>query len=194
MRAVKLIQIPFSHNCIKVRVVLAIKKLPYEIENIRPMDRSGVIRVSGQGLVPVLVDGDKAVADSTAILLYLDERYPDPPLVPKDAAAKNLCLMLEDWADHAFMESSRRIAYQNITAIPGQVSRLFFPGETGFKARLKERVAINRVRKRFRFSPERYPKDAAEVRRAATLAMERLDGKPWLMDPGRRCPRPSPRT
>jgi glutathione S-transferase len=134
--------------------------------------------------VPVLVDGDKAVADSTAILLYLDERYPDPPLVPKDAAAKNLCLMLEDWADHAFMESSRRIAYQNITAIPGQVSRLFFPGETGFKARLKERVAINRVRKRFRFSPERYPKDAAEVRRAATLAMERLDGKPWLMDPG----------
>jgi len=184
MRAVKLIQIPFSHNCIKVRVALAIKKLAYDIENIRPMDRSGVIRVSGQGLVPVLVDGEKAVADSPHILLYLDERYPDPTLVPKDAAARNLCLLLEDWADHAFMEASRRIAYHNITATPGLVSKLFFPNETGFKARLMERIAINRVRKRFRFSPERYPKDAAEIRRAAALAMERIDGKAWLMEPG----------
>jgi glutathione S-transferase len=184
MRAVKLIQIPFSHNCIKVRVALAIKKLPYDIENIRPMDRSEVIRLSGQGLVPVLVDGEKAVADSTAILLYLDERYPDPPLVPKDAAARNLCLMLEDWADRAFMEASRRIAYHNITSTPGLVSRLFFPNETGLAVRLKERVAINRVRKRFRFSPERYPKDVAEIRRAAALAMERLDGRAWLMDQG----------
>jgi len=104
--------------------------------------------------------------------------------VPKDAAGRNLCLMLEDWADRAFMEASRRIAYHNITAVPGQVSKLFFPRETGFKARLMERVAINRVRKRFRFSPERYPKDAAEIRHAAALAMERLDGKPWLMDQG----------
>lgn len=184
MRGVKLIQIPFSHNCIKVRVALAIKKLPYDVENIRPMDRSEVIRLSGQGLVPVLVDGEKAVADSTAVLLYLDERYPDPPLVPKDAAARNLCLMLEDWADRAFMESSRRIAYHNITAVPGLVSGLFFPNESGLAVRLKERIAINRVRKRFRFSAERYPKDAADVRRAAALAMERLDGKAWLVEPG----------
>ena len=184
MRAVKLIQIPFSHNCIKVRVALAIKNLPYEIENIKPMDRSGVVRVSGQGLVPVLVDGDKAVADSTAILLYLDERCPQPPLVPRDPAARNLCLLLEDWADRAFMEASRRIAYYNITAVPGLVSRLFFPDETGLAVRLKERIAINRVRKRFRFSAERYPKDAKEVRHAAALAVERLDGKAWLMGEG----------
>jgi len=184
MRAVKLIQIPFSHNCIKVRVALAAKALRYDLEDIRPMDRSEVIRISGQGLVPVLVDGEKAIADSTAILLYLDERYPDPPLVPKDAAERNLCLMLEDWADRAFMESSRRIAYYNITAVPGLVSKLFFPGETGLSARVKERIAINRVRKRFRFSAERYPKDAADVRRAAALAVERIDGRAWLMESG----------
>jgi glutathione S-transferase len=184
MRAVKLIQIPFSHNCIKVRVALAAKSLRYDLENIRPMDRSEVIRVSGQGLVPVLVDGDRAIADSTAILLYLDERYPDPPLVPRDAAARNLCLMLEDWADRAFMEASRRIAYHNITSVPGLVAGLFFPNESGLAARLKERIAINRVRKRFRFSAERYPKDAAEVRRAAALAVERLDGGGWLMESG----------
>jgi glutathione S-transferase len=130
------------------------------------------------------VDGEKAVADSTAILVYLDERYPEPALIPRDAEARNLCLVLEDWADRAFMESSRRIAYYNITAVPGLVSRLFFPNETGLAVRLKERIAINRVRKRFRFSAERYPKDAADVRRAAALAVERLDGKSWLMGQG----------
>jgi len=184
MRAVKLIQIPFSHNCIKVRVALAIKNLPYEIENIKPMDRSGVIRLTGQGLVPVLVDGEKAVADSTAILLYLDERYTEPPLVPRDREARNLCLVLEDWADRAFMEASRRIAYHNITSVPGLVARLFFPGETGLAVRLKERVAINRVRKRFRVRAERYPKDAADMRRASAIAVERLAGRGWLMDQG----------
>jgi glutathione S-transferase len=184
MRSVKLIQIPFSHNCIKVRVALAIKNLPCEIENIRPMDRSGVIRLSGQGLVPVLVDGEKAVADSTAILLYLDERYPEPALVPREAETRNLCLVLEDWADRAFMEASRRIAYHSITGVPGLVSRLFFPNETGLAVRLKERIAINRVRKRFRVSAARYRKDAVEVRRAAAIAAERLTGRSWLLEPG----------
>jgi glutathione S-transferase len=181
---VKLIQIPFSHNCIKVRVALQIKGLPYEVENIRPMDRSEVIRVSGQGLVPVLVDGERAVADSTAILLYLEERQPEPPLVPRDPAARDLCLLLEDWADRAFMESSRRIAYQTITSVPGLLASLFFPNERGLKARLMERIARNRVRKRFRFSAERYPKDVADVRRAAALAVERIGGRRWLMDQG----------
>ena len=185
--SMKLIQIPFSHNCIKVRVALSVKGLPYEIENIRPMDRSMVKRISGQGLVPVLVDGEKAVADSTAILLYLDERYPDPSLLPRDAKERNLCLVLEDWADRAFMEASRRIAYHTITSTPGLVAGLFFPDERGFAVRVKERIATRRVRQRFHVSPERYPKDAASVRQAAALALERLDGtggSGWLLPQG----------
>jgi glutathione S-transferase len=181
IRSVKLLQIPFSHNCIKVRVALALKGLPYEIENIRPMDRSEVFRVSGQGLVPVLVDGGRAVADSTAILLYLDEKQPEPALLPRDPRERNLCLVLEDWADRAFMEASRRIAYHRLTGTPGLVGSLFFPKDRGLKAHLKERIAVRRLQKRFRFSPERYPRDAAEVRRAAALAMERLEGKEWLV-------------
>lgn len=184
MRAVKLIQIPFSHNCIKVRVALAAKGLRCEVEDIRPMDRSLVRRLSGQGLVPVLVDGERAIADSTAILLYLEDKHPDPPLLPKDPGERNLCLLLEDWADRAFMEASRRIAYHNITATPGLVASLFFPEDRGLAARVKERIAVRRLRKRFRFSAERYPRDAADVRRAASLAIERLGGSRWLLGDG----------
>src|SRR5512139_2226142 len=107
----RLIQIPFSHNCIKVRLALERKGIPFVVENIPPAERSSPRRASGQGLVPVLVDGDRAVADSTAILLHLEERFPEPALVPRDPASRAECLVLEDWADERFMALSRRIAY-----------------------------------------------------------------------------------
>ena len=180
----KLIQIPFSHNCIKVRVALAHKNLPYEVDNIPPRDRSRPLSASRQGLVPVLVDGDRAVADSTAILLYLEERHPDPPLLPRDARARASCLVLEDWADRAFMEASRRIAYATIFQEPGRLASLFFPGERGLKARFKERAAKRVVTKRFRISEARHARDLVDVRRAAALAMDLLDRRPWLQDTG----------
>jgi len=180
----KLIQIPFSHNCIKVRVALAHKKLPYEVENIPPRDRSRPLSASRQGLVPVLVDGDRAIADSTAILLYLEERHPEPGLLPEDRGARARCLVLEDWADRAFMEVSRRIAYGAIFQQPGRLASMFFPGESGLKARIKERAAKRVVRKRFRISEVRHVKELAEARRAAVLAMGLLDGRPWLQEGG----------
>jgi glutathione S-transferase len=180
----KLIQIPFSHNCIKVRVALALKKVPHELENIRPMDRSSVLRASRQGLVPVLVDGERAIADSTAILLHLEERYPDPPLLPRDPHARVRCLLLEDWADRAFMEVSRRIAYGTILRTPGTIATMFFPEAGGISARVMERIAQRRVRKRFRISDGRHRKDLVEARRAAALAVEALGGRPWLMESG----------
>jgi glutathione S-transferase len=181
---VKLVQIPFSHNCVKVRVALTLKKIDYEVRNISPMDRSAVVAASRQGLVPVLIDGDRAISDSTAILLYLDERHPDPPLVPGNPGLRAECLVLEDWADQAFMAISRRIAYWNVTSTPGQLARMFFPGETGFTVRFKERIAKRRVRDRFRVSETSYRRDVPEVKRVAAIALARLGGRPWLFDGG----------
>ena len=56
----RLFQIPFSHNCVKVRRVLDLKGLDYETVNINPALRRDVKRASGQELVPVLVDGGHA--------------------------------------------------------------------------------------------------------------------------------------
>ena len=41
------------------------------------------------------------MADSSAIARYLERRYPDPPLVPADPAARAYCGLLEEWADEA---------------------------------------------------------------------------------------------
>ena len=79
---------PFSTNVERVALALAHKGLEVESVEISYEDRSPVIEVSGQGLVPVLVDGDHVIPDSVRILRYLEERWPDPPLFPRDAARR----------------------------------------------------------------------------------------------------------
>lgn len=57
--------------CEKVRRVLRELGLQYESLEIDPKDRSPVEEVSGQPLVPVLVDGERVVVDSTRIVEHL---------------------------------------------------------------------------------------------------------------------------
>jgi glutathione S-transferase len=89
MNTLTLIQIPFSHNCVKVRVALGLKGVPYETQNVPPSKRAAVFAASGQGMVPVLMDDGRAIPDSTAILLHLEERHGDARIgeVHRDAAA-----------------------------------------------------------------------------------------------------------
>lgn len=177
----KLIQIPFSHNCVKVRVALAFKGLKYETQDIAPMDRAAVVAASGQGLVPVIVDGGRTIVDSTAILLYLEERHPHPPLLPSDADARAESLILEDWADQAFMALSRRMAYRNVLSRPGKLASLFFPGEAAPARWIKERIARRVVARRFSLTAKGRARDLAEAKRLAGLAMARLGGRRWLL-------------
>jgi len=84
----RLFRAPFSTNVERVGLALAHKGLEVESMVISYEDRSPVVEVSGQGLVPVLVDDDVVVPDSVAILRYLDEKWPDPPLFPRDPARR----------------------------------------------------------------------------------------------------------
>ncbi len=90
---------PFAQ---KVAIALDIKKLPFEqVVSDTPDDVKRWSPVTGE--LPVLEDGDERIADSTAILRYLDERYPQPPLRsrdPKIAAAQD---QLMHWADASLL-------------------------------------------------------------------------------------------
>ena len=90
-------RIPFSTNVERVSLALAHKGLDVEWEDVDAADRSPVERISGQPLVPVLVDDGRVVADSTVIIRHLEERQPEPALFPRDEARRAELEVFLDW-------------------------------------------------------------------------------------------------
>ncbi|MEM7067158.1 MAG: glutathione S-transferase family protein [Cyanobacteria bacterium P01_B01_bin.77] len=102
-------QFEASHYCEKVRLILDYKQLPYKTVEVAPgVGQVELYRLSGQRQVPVLKDGATVVADSSAIATYLDETYPDRPVLPADGAMRGMCLILEDWADESIGPNARK--------------------------------------------------------------------------------------
>lgn len=83
-------QIPFSHYCARVRIVLLEKGLPFELPALPGgTTRSEEFRaLNPLGQVPVLVDRETVVAESEVIAEYLEDAYPDPPMLPPDPAGR----------------------------------------------------------------------------------------------------------
>jgi maleylacetoacetate isomerase len=81
-----------STAAFRARIALNLKGLAYE--SVAKHLRNGEHRapdylsLNPQGLVPALEDGGQLISQSIAIVEYLDEKYPQPPLLPKDPAAR----------------------------------------------------------------------------------------------------------
>lgn len=79
-----------SSAAYRVRIALALKGLEYEhvgvnlLPGVSEQQSPTYTALNPQGRVPYFVDGDVAISQSPAILEYLDEAYPDNPLLPVD--------------------------------------------------------------------------------------------------------------
>ena len=83
----------FRSSCsYRVRIALHWKGLSFESSTVHlrrgEQRRAEHLALNPQGLVPTLEDDDMIVSQSLAILEYLEERHPDPPLLPADAAGR----------------------------------------------------------------------------------------------------------
>jgi len=88
----------FSPYCWRTRLALAHKELRVETIPWR-FTQKAEIAASGQGLVPVLVDGDRWVADSWTIANYLEDTYPDGPSLFGGAVGRSLAHFYSTFAD-----------------------------------------------------------------------------------------------
>lgn len=79
---------PTSPYARRVRLALAFKGLAVELRNTRAEAEhlAAVQRLNPMHTVPVLVDGERVIGDSGAILHYLDRKVPAPPLWPEGLA------------------------------------------------------------------------------------------------------------
>jgi glutathione S-transferase len=102
-------RIAFSTNVERVSLALAHKALDAEWEDVDPRDRSPVERISGQSLVPVLVDDGRVVTDSTVIIRYLEELQPEPQLFPRDEARRAELDVFLDWFNRVWKRPPNEI-------------------------------------------------------------------------------------
>jgi len=98
---IKLYDFKSSPNCQRVKVVLAEKNLPYEIVPIdlraQAQKTPDYLKLNPYGKVPVLTDDDTVLYESCIINEYLEEKYPNPPLLPKDPGKKAKARILIDY-------------------------------------------------------------------------------------------------
>jgi glutathione S-transferase len=103
-------RIPLSTNVERVALAAGHKGLELEWIDVDPADRSPIDQVSGQTLVPVLVDGDEVVADSPRIIERLESRFPEPPLYPIDEARRAEVSIFIDWFNRIWKRPPNLIA------------------------------------------------------------------------------------
>ena len=87
----------------QVRLALAEKQLGFELELQRFWDApDDLTALNPTGLPPVLVDGDHVIAETRAILEYLEETTPDPALLPGGPAERAEARRIAQWFDRKF--------------------------------------------------------------------------------------------
>ena len=96
--------LPLSPYCRKVRLVLAEKRLPFELRTERVWERRpDYLEVNPAGTVPTLLeDNGLAVPDSSVICEYLEEAYPDTSLLGQTLGERVEVRRLVAWFDGKF--------------------------------------------------------------------------------------------
>ncbi|MBS0380842.1 MAG: glutathione S-transferase family protein [Proteobacteria bacterium] len=84
----------------KVLVFLETKGIAYEIDPIAPFaGNEAFARLSPLKRVPVLLDGGLVLNDSSVICQYLEDKFPEPSLYPRDIAQRARARWIEEFAD-----------------------------------------------------------------------------------------------
>jgi len=107
--------LPLSPLCRKVRLVLAEKRLAFGLSSDR-LEPEELFKLNPSGLLPVLVESNgEKIVESNAIVEFLEEIEPDPPMIPGDAYLRAEVRRMAAWFDTKFMsEVSGPIVYEKL--------------------------------------------------------------------------------
>ena len=174
-----LYQFPISHYCEKTRWHLDHKGLDFQVDNLFPgLHRLKSKRLAGIVTLPILQDGDNVIGDSTQIALYLEQHYPDRPLLPADAAQRAEVLELEEQFDRLGVHV-RRWLYGQIKqwdSVMHAMLKVYRP-MLGLRDLMKP-VLINGVQKLYGVTPQRVDKSQTALLEGLALIESRIHGDP----------------
>lgn len=113
----------------KVMVYAIERGIELDVVPIRFQDTNPDFRaVSPFGKMPALIDGDFGVADSSAIIAYLEAKFPEGGLIPVEAKARARTVWFEEYADSELAQAVFAIFFNRIT-LPKFVGR---PGDDAY--------------------------------------------------------------
>lgn len=115
----------FSPYCWRAKMALAHKGLAFETRPWR-FTEGEALTFSGQGKVPVLVDGEEVVHDSFAIALYLEDAYPEAPSLFGGEGGQALARFVAAFADTVLNPGLSRMVVADIWAALGPEDQAYF--------------------------------------------------------------------
>jgi glutathione S-transferase len=164
-----------SHFAEKARWSLDYKGIHYQEKRLVPGSHVPIIkRIAPSTFVPVLQDAGRIIQGSSAIIDYVDEHSPEPPLTPADPSERQRTLELERWLDCEFGERVRRVFYFHALNHRDLAIPLFNQGGPWWGrlfCRVGFRMIANRIRQMYAITAENVALDMDRV----TAAYERLD-------------------
>jgi glutathione S-transferase len=100
----------------KVLIVAAEKGIQLENQptNPRTSDDPDFIAASPFRKIPAFKDGDYTLADSTAIVNYLEAKFPNPAVIPQEARARGKAIWFEEMADTILFNAGSKIFFNRI--------------------------------------------------------------------------------
>lgn len=112
----KLYHYPLSPFCRKVRLVLAEKRIDCALVEERYWEKDAdFLRRNPAGKVPVLRIDGMTLSESTPICEYLEEKYPEPSLMPKSVTGRYETRRLVAWFDDKFhQEVTSKLLYERV--------------------------------------------------------------------------------
>ena len=133
---IRLYHVPLSPFCRKVRLSLAEKRLEVELVEERYWEQDpDFLRRNPAGKVPILKMDGLTLCESAAICEYIEERFPDPPLLPKDPAGRHEVRRLVGWFDDKFhKEVTSKLLYERVNK---KITKEGYPDSANVKAGAK---------------------------------------------------------
>ncbi|MEM9460506.1 MAG: glutathione S-transferase family protein [Myxococcota bacterium] len=101
MPEILLHQWEISPFCGKIRAILRHKGLSFQVRNYNGLLARKAAALTPAGTLPVLDYDGQRVAESSAIAAFLEQRHPEPALLPADPEARARVRVWEDWADES---------------------------------------------------------------------------------------------
>jgi glutathione S-transferase len=132
-----LYQFPLSHFCEKARWMLDHKELEYVAHNLIPgVHRAFAMLKTGQYKLPILLDQEKWIADSTEIALYLDEVYPEHTLLKSDLKQRKEALEINRISNELGRHVRRWVMAHSLSENDESIDILI--GEKGYLRQLEK--------------------------------------------------------